>query len=198
MLLDGLVASAVPEVLVPEAERLRLVVLVHLPVGVGAPLPAGPPAAVSAERTQECAALHAAAAVVVTSRWTRDWLRTAYGLGPDRVHVVPPGVDPADLAPGSATGARLVAVGAVTPTKGHDLLVEALAGVADLGWTCTCVGSTRLDPPFAARVRARAGAAGSATACGSPAPGSATSWMPCTRRRTSWSSPRGRRRTGWS
>src|SRR5262245_56294069 len=33
VLLDGLVASAVPEVLVSQARRLRLVVLVHLPLG---------------------------------------------------------------------------------------------------------------------------------------------------------------------
>ena len=33
VLLDGLVASAAPEVLVPQASRLRLVVLVHMPLG---------------------------------------------------------------------------------------------------------------------------------------------------------------------
>ena len=33
VLLDGLVASAAPEALVPQASRLRLVVLVHMPLG---------------------------------------------------------------------------------------------------------------------------------------------------------------------
>ena len=33
VLLDGLVASTAPEVLVPQARRLRLVVLVHMPLG---------------------------------------------------------------------------------------------------------------------------------------------------------------------
>ena len=33
VLLDGLIASAAPEVLVPQAGRLRLVVLVHMPLG---------------------------------------------------------------------------------------------------------------------------------------------------------------------
>ena len=37
VLLDGLIASAAPEVLVPEAGRLRLVVLVHMPLGDGPP-----------------------------------------------------------------------------------------------------------------------------------------------------------------
>ena len=45
VLIDGLIGSAVPEALTPNAERLRLVVLVHMPLGqdgaserVGAPL----------------------------------------------------------------------------------------------------------------------------------------------------------------
>ena len=38
VLVDGLVASTAPEVLVPHASRLRLVVLVHMPLGHG---PAG-------------------------------------------------------------------------------------------------------------------------------------------------------------
>ena len=35
VLVDGLIASTVPEVLVPAAQRLRLVVLVHMPLGDG-------------------------------------------------------------------------------------------------------------------------------------------------------------------
>ncbi len=37
VLLDGLIASPAPEALVPEAGRLRLVVLVHTPLGHGLP-----------------------------------------------------------------------------------------------------------------------------------------------------------------
>ncbi|HEX3454070.1 MAG TPA: hypothetical protein VHS03_05555, partial [Gaiellaceae bacterium] len=36
VLVDGLVASPAPEVLTPETRRLRLVVLVHMPLGHGA------------------------------------------------------------------------------------------------------------------------------------------------------------------
>src|SRR6266496_3537847 len=56
VLLDGLVASAVPDVLLPQARRLRLVVLVHMPLGDDA----------------ERAALAGARAVVTTSAWTRE------------------------------------------------------------------------------------------------------------------------------
>ena len=56
---------------------------------------------------------------------------SATRLPADRVHVAPPGVDPAPLAPGSAAGDRLLCVAAVTPHKGHDVLVDALATLAE-------------------------------------------------------------------
>jgi glycosyltransferase involved in cell wall biosynthesis len=155
VLLDGLVASAVPEVLVPEGRRLRLVVLVHLPLGVGS---TGGRAAEQISR--ECVVLAASVAVVVTSRWTRQWLLSAYGLEPGRVHVVVPGVDQATVVPRSVTGERLVCVGALTHVKGPDVLVEALAEVADLGWSCTCMGSMAVDAAYAEHVRRRSAALG--------------------------------------
>jgi glycosyltransferase involved in cell wall biosynthesis len=135
VLVDGLVASAVPDVLVPESKRLRLVVLVHLPL----------------ESTAEAEVLDATSAVVATSRWTAARLRERYGL--PRVHVAAPGVDPAPPVPGSPDGTRLLCVAAVSPHKGHDVLVEALATVADLAWTGTCVGPLDRDPAFVAALR---------------------------------------------
>jgi glycosyltransferase involved in cell wall biosynthesis len=140
VLLDGLVASAVPDVLVPEARRLCLVVLVHMPLGDEA----------------EGAALAAASAVVTTSAWTRRRLLDLYPLPADRVHVATPGVDRAPVAPGSDAGSELLCVAAVTPNKGHDLLTQALATVADLPWSCTCVGSLSRDPGFVDRLRRQA------------------------------------------
>jgi hypothetical protein len=79
LLVDGLVASTVPAVLVPAAERLRLVVLVHLPLGDG------PPGhEVADARSREAAVLSAAWSVLTTSAWTREQLLTHYALGPDR------------------------------------------------------------------------------------------------------------------
>ena len=69
VLLDGLVASTASEVVVPQARRLRLVVLVHMPLG-HRPANDG---AVEA-RMRECAVLSVAVAVVTTSAWTRRWL----------------------------------------------------------------------------------------------------------------------------
>lgn len=137
VLLDGLVASAVPDVLVPQASRLRLVVLVHMPLG----------------DDTERDALRAATAVVTTSDWTRRRLLDRYELRTDRVHVATPGVDPAPEAPGTDAGSQLLCVAAVTPPKGHDLLVEALATLSDLPWTCECVGALDRAPDFVDQLR---------------------------------------------
>jgi glycosyltransferase involved in cell wall biosynthesis len=152
VLVDGLVGSAVPEVLVPAARRLRLVVLLHMPVGCDG----GHQRTVDRER----AALSAAAAVVTTSTWTRTWLLAAYGLEPGRVHVAHPGVDAADPATGTPGGGNLLCVGAVLPGKGHDLLVEALAATADLTWRCSCVGTLTRAPELVAALRRRIHQAG--------------------------------------
>ena len=144
VLLDGLIASTVPEALAPESGRLRLVVLVHMPLGQASAGDEEPHVA-----ARECAALSAAAAVVTTSAWTRDWLLARYTLRPSRIHVATPGVEAADPAPGTPSGGELLCVAAVTPGKGHDVLFAALARIADLPCRLTCVGSLTRDPDFA-------------------------------------------------
>ncbi len=151
VLLDGLVASAVPEVVGAAAERLRLVMLLHAPLGQ---LRSREPADRVAAR--EAAALVHAHTVVVTSGWTRRWLTERYGIGPERVRVASPGVDAAPRAVASGSGGRLLCVGAVTPTKGQDMLVEALRMVEDLPWTCVVAGSCDVDPLFSQDVLERA------------------------------------------
>jgi glycosyltransferase involved in cell wall biosynthesis len=147
VLIDGLIASSVAQVLVPEAGRLSLVVLVHMPLGDGLPGEAVPDA-----RTEERAVLSAAVAVVTTSTWTRRWLLDRYTLSPARVHVAEPGVDAAEIARGTATGGELLCVAAVTPGKGHDVLLAALAAIMDQSWRCVCVGTLTLDPGFVERL----------------------------------------------
>jgi glycosyltransferase involved in cell wall biosynthesis len=152
-LIDGLIASTAPEVLVPAAHRLRVVVLVHMPLGdirsSGVPFGADTTGAGRRERS----VLSAAAGVVTTSEWTRRRLIDRYELWPDRVHVAHPGVDSFDTAPGTGSGGELLCVAAVAPHKGHDLLLAALAKIADLSWRCTCIGTLDRDPGFAELVR---------------------------------------------
>ncbi len=151
VLLDGLIASTAPETLVPQGRRLRQVVLVHMPLGH-----CPPDDEAGAVRAREREVLAAAVAVVTTSEWSRRRLGELYGLGAERVHVAEPGVDAAGLASGTTAGDALLCVAAVTPAKGHDVLLDALATVADLCWRCACVGSLDRAPAFADRVRRRA------------------------------------------
>jgi glycosyltransferase involved in cell wall biosynthesis len=139
VLLDGLVACSVPDVLLPEATRLRLVVLLHMPIGDPA----------------ERAVLRAAAAVVATSDWTRRRVLERHRLDPATVHVAEPGVDPAGLTPGTATGAELLCVATVSAVKGHDVLVDALALLGELPARCACVGSLTREPGYVRDLRRR-------------------------------------------
>ncbi|MFY1632964.1 glycosyltransferase family 4 protein [Solwaraspora sp. WMMB335] len=138
VLADGLVVCGVPEVVAPHAGRLRLAVLVHLPLADETGLA---PADASALDAAERATLAVADAVLATSDWTARRLVDGHGLAAGRVHVARPGVAPGPLAAGSPGGGRLACVASVTPRKGHDVLVDALATVADLDWECTCAGA---------------------------------------------------------
>lgn len=177
VLLDGLVACAAPDVVVRQARRLRLGVLVHLPLADETGLNPGDAAVLDA---RERRALHAVHAVVATSAATARRVVDRHGLAPSAVHVAVPGTDhlgpeplepepleqePLEQGAGRPTddGQRLLCVGSVTPRKGHDVLVEALAGLGDLAWTCACVGPLDRSPGHAARVRARAAELGLST-----------------------------------
>lgn len=156
VLVDGLVASAAPQEVEACAALRPTAVLVHSRLSSGAG--AEGPQAEELDR-REARALRAADVVVATSQWGARELRAAYGL--ERVVVAPPGVERADVAPGStASGApRLLTLAAVTPVKNHALLLDALALVADRPWTAVCAGPVP-DPGHLAALRARASASG--------------------------------------
>ncbi|MBK3626801.1 glycosyltransferase family 4 protein [Streptomyces asoensis] len=150
VLIDGLVACGVPEIIAPEAERLRLAVLVHLPLGDERGI--APEVAAELD-AKERAVLRAVPAVVATSEWAVRRLVSHHGLAPERVHVAAPGADIAPLASGTDGVSRLLCVAAVTPRKGQHRLVEALAAARDLPWSCVCVGGLGQDPEYVAHLR---------------------------------------------
>jgi glycosyltransferase involved in cell wall biosynthesis len=150
VLIDGLVACGVPEIVVPHARRLRLAVLVHLPLADETGL--DPDVAADLE-SREGETLRAVDAVITTSRWASRDVASRHGLDEQRVHTVIPGTDPAPLAHGSGSTPRLLCVAAVTPRKGQDVLAEALAKVDDLPWSCEFVGSLDRDPRFTEHLR---------------------------------------------
>jgi glycosyltransferase involved in cell wall biosynthesis len=156
VLLDGLVACGVPEILAPHKKRLRLIVLVHLPLSDETGLS---PQDAANLRARERATLRMAATVVATSKAAAERLTRMHGLAtPDisemsprkvkRVAVVEPGVSPADLAVPDKSGNRVLCVAAVSPRKGQDLLVTALEEhLADLPWTCVFAGRVLVPVP---------------------------------------------------
>lgn len=139
VLLDGLIACGVPGVLEPHATRLRLAVLVHLPLSDETGLTDSDAAEL---RTLESRTLRLAAAVIATSAPAARRVEELHGL--TGVHAVAPGVDPAPLAAPSPTGHRLLNVASLTPRKGQDLLLTALEQLPGLSWTCTVAGAGRI------------------------------------------------------
>ena len=127
VLVDGLIASVGPGACWRRRpRRLRLVVLVHMPFGDAT---LGPGA-------REAAVLVAAAARwSTTSEWTRrSAARARTRCAAERVHVAEPGVDPADRGRGTAPAASCSASPRSRRDKGHDVLLAALAELADLPW----------------------------------------------------------------
>jgi glycosyltransferase involved in cell wall biosynthesis len=157
VLIDGLIASTAAEQLLPHARRLRLIVLLHMPLATAIDLQHG-----EAARQSERAVLGAVAGVVVTSDWTRRQVIARFSIPPDRVHVARPGVDRAQapLASSDVPGDRLLCVGAVAPHKGQDLLIEALGSLSEVDWQCVIVGPRDRDPRFVERLRDRIGRLG--------------------------------------
>jgi glycosyltransferase involved in cell wall biosynthesis len=149
VLIDGLIASPAAAQLLPHAERIRMTVLLHMPLATAA----GTHHDASAERSEQ-AVLAAAAGVVVTSEWTRQQVLTRYAIPAGRVHVARPGTDRV-AAPARPVRGHLICVGVLGRHKGQDLLVEALAELADRDWHCVLAGSPDRDPDFTGQLRAR-------------------------------------------
>jgi glycosyltransferase involved in cell wall biosynthesis len=145
VVVDGLLGWAAPEALQPAGERLCVVVMLHMPFAEAS--------SDETVRRAERTALAAASGVVTTSTWARTWVIAHHGLPPERVRVVSPGVDPAPVTLALPPGSRLLCLAAVTPDKGHDTLLAALAQLTDLDWFLTCIGALDLEPDFVAGLR---------------------------------------------
>ncbi len=152
---DGLAFGALPELAERHAGRLRWVALVHHPLALETGLA---PAQRAALRNSEQRALACARQVVVTSRATAQALLD-YAVPRGRIAVVEPGCDRAPMARGGGAGAgalSLLCVASVTARKGHDTLLQALAGLRDRRWQLHCAGSLQRDTATAGAVRGAA------------------------------------------
>ena len=151
VVVDGLILPALSDLLTCHAARLRIIVLLHLPVTQAAGLP---DVARRELRAREADGLATAFRIIVPSQTVRRLLIGA-GVSRSRLGVVVPGTDPAPSACGSGKSgfARLLCVAAVTEGKGHELLVEALAKLKHLVWELECVGSVDREPAIVAALR---------------------------------------------
>jgi glycosyltransferase involved in cell wall biosynthesis len=154
VLIDGLIASPAAAQLLPHTDRLRMTVLLHMPLATAL----GAQHDATAQRSERIV-LRAATGVVVTSEWTRQQVLTRYAIPAHRVHLARPGVDRRrpDQADAQArpAGGRLICVGVLARHKGQDVLIEALADLADLDWHCVLAGPLDRDPNFVEQLRAR-------------------------------------------
>jgi glycosyltransferase involved in cell wall biosynthesis len=151
IVLDGLAFGALPEAGTLR-RRTPLIALVHQPLALESGLEA---AQADVFRASERAALAAAARVVATSATTARIMIAEYGVLSDHISVVRPGNDRVPPSRGSNDAVvRLLSVGSVVPGKGYDLLVAALATIADLPWRLTIAGDCTRDPAAAARLDA--------------------------------------------
>lgn len=150
---DGLALPAFERALGDHAARLRPFALVHHPTADETGLPPE-----ESERlfAIERAIFAAMRGLIVPSPAMVRRLAD-FGVASGRVAVVEPGVEPAARSTGSGGPvAVLLCVASLTPRKGHDLLLAALADCADLDWRLVCAGPTDADPATAASVRALA------------------------------------------
>jgi glycosyltransferase involved in cell wall biosynthesis len=165
ILVDGLALGVLPDEAARHAARLTIVALVHHPLAAETGLDGA--VAVALEESER-RALASARTVIVTGRGTAAAL-VRYGVERNRIAMVEPGTDPAPLATGSqpplsslseaaapsheAPPVELLCVATLTPRKGHDVLLRALASIASRNWRLTCAGGLDRDPRTTERVR---------------------------------------------
>jgi glycosyltransferase involved in cell wall biosynthesis len=156
LLIDGLAYGAIPARRIDGLGR-TIVALVHHPLFLETGLSARRRAELLA---LEKAALARAARVIATSTATARLLKGHFDVPARSVAVAEPGTEPRPRARGTAAPTQLLAIGAVSPRKGYDLLAAALSELAHLDWRLTIVGALDRSPDCVARLRDAIAASG--------------------------------------
>lgn len=155
-LIDGLAYGTLPSDMLTALPH-KPIALCHHPLGLETGLSkANKDRMIATERANLALARH----VIVTSDATKRTLLEMFGLEDSAVTVAPPGLDEAPVARGSGGTPVLFTVGSLTRRKGHDVLVDALARLADLDWRAVWVGPVDRDPDWAAGIHAQIQTAG--------------------------------------
>jgi glycosyltransferase involved in cell wall biosynthesis len=152
VLIDGLALGVLPEAAAAVQAKRPLIALVHHPLALETGLSTTD---AEAMRASERLALASASTVIVTSAPTARLLAQDYGVASDRITVARPGSEGGPAAPATNDGViRLLSIGALVHRKGFDVLIAALAQVADLPWRLTIAGDRTRNPDVAERVDA--------------------------------------------
>ena len=138
VILDGLVCGSIDTAGLA-CVKAPLVAMIHHPLGMETGLP---PARRSELLRREAANLTLAAHVVVPSPHTARILAADFGVNPDRISIAPPGFAAPDPLRTPVDPPLILAVGLIAARKGHDVLIRALARIADLPWAAQIVGGT--------------------------------------------------------
>jgi glycosyltransferase involved in cell wall biosynthesis len=144
VVIDGLAFGVLPDA----ARALRAshsqVALVHHPLALESGLSR---VEADALRASERSALACARHVIATSAATARLLAADYAVASERLSVVEPGTDRVKVAPRrSGAEVTLLAIGAVVPRKGYDVLVAALAAIKYLSWRLIIAGDCARSP----------------------------------------------------
>ncbi len=153
IIIDGLALGALPHTVSELQQRHPVIALVHHPLALETGLSA---AAAAAFRASERSALAATRHVIVTGGATARLLVADYDVAASAITVAVPGNDRVTPNPIRPTGPiNLLAVGALVPRKGYDILVEALARLVDLDWQLVIAGDCTRDREVAGAIATR-------------------------------------------
>lgn len=136
IILDGLVFGAIDPAGLAELPA-PVIAMIHHPLGLEAGL--SPERAAHLCRN-EAAALRHAARIIVPSQETARILAAEFGADPAHITIATPGFARPRVAPDRLSPPLILSVGLLAPRKGHDILLDALAQIADLSWQAEIVG----------------------------------------------------------
>lgn len=158
VVIDGLAYGVLSEMAQELNQTLKLVALVHHPLALETGLL---PADAARLKASERLALSFARRVITTSHTTARLLTQTYAVPDDHLSVVVPGTDRVAIAerpPGNVV--KLLAVGSIVPRKGYDVLIAALAPLADLPWELVIAADPGRSPATTRDLQAQIAALG--------------------------------------
>ncbi len=152
VIVDGLALGLLDAAVEAESRRLRLVALCHHPLALETGLDEKQRQVL---HDSELRALACMQSVLVTSRHTKQILIDQYAVPAESITVALPGTERQPFSPCDGNPLRLLTMASLIRRKAHDVLISALAGIADLPWQARFAGGSEFDPEWAAGLRAQ-------------------------------------------